>query len=94
MIDDDKARRGSTRRLHDPAFVSRLEREGYRVLTLRTKVGRGWKTYRKAVAHLKAWGQLPPWTFVQPSTPARPGSPVCLSARVLGVWVKNPLKTV
>ncbi len=34
------------------------------------------------------------WTYVLQDTPVKKGSEVCLCARVLGVWIMNPLKTV
>ena len=34
------------------------------------------------------------WTSVLPDTPVKKGAEVCLCARVLGVWIMNPLKTV
>jgi uncharacterized protein (UPF0548 family) len=76
--------------------TKKLRSEGYRICSRRVKVGEGWKTYRRAKSNLQNWNHvnLLGWTSVLPDTAVKTGSEFCLNARVLGVWIMNPLKTV
>mmetsp|Transcript_7688 Transcript_7688/g.14295 ORF Transcript_7688/g.14295 Transcript_7688/m.14295 type:complete len:199 (-) Transcript_7688:1551-2147(-) len=87
--------RGGTKKLDDEEEVKAFKSNGYRVCSRKVRVGEGWGTYRKAKSKLKDWRQVQlGWTSVLPDTPVKKGAEVCLCARVLGVWIMNPLKTV
>lgn len=61
----------------------------------RHQVGYGKETYESTKKLLQHWGQFQlPWAQVSPDTPLAPGTPVCVSANVFGLWTGVPLKVV
>ena len=59
----------------------------------RLKVGYGRDTYAATKELLGRWGQFQlPWAQVDAATPIAPGGPVCVAARVFGLWTAVPLQ--
>lgn len=59
------------------------------------QVGYGRSTYNHTKDLLQSWGQFQlPWAQVQPNTPTKPGTPVCVTANVFGLWTAVPLQIV
>ncbi|QDZ19875.1 DUF1990 domain-containing protein [Chloropicon primus] len=84
-----------TKDLEDASRVKDLKSRGYRICSRKVQVGHGWDDYRKAKSKLKAWEHVKlGWTAVVPDAPPKRGSDFCICARVLGIWITNPLNTV
>jgi Domain of unknown function (DUF1990) len=65
------------------------------VLAPSPQVGYGRHTYESTKRLLTRWGQFQlPWACVHEATPTAPGTPVCVSAQVFGVWTAVPLQVV
>ncbi|KAF6249420.1 hypothetical protein COO60DRAFT_970618 [Scenedesmus sp. NREL 46B-D3] len=61
----------------------------------RIKVGYGKKAYEATKNLLASWGQFQlPWAQVDSATPIKPGSNVCVTANVFGLWTAVPLQVV
>uniref|UniRef100_A0A383WMU3 DUF1990 domain-containing protein n=1 Tax=Tetradesmus obliquus TaxID=3088 RepID=A0A383WMU3_TETOB len=61
----------------------------------RIKVGYGKRTYEATKDLLCSWGHFQlPWAQVDPATPIKPGSNVCVTANVFGLWTAVPLQIV
>jgi uncharacterized protein (UPF0548 family) len=59
------------------------------------QVGYGKKTYRATKDLLTSWGHFQlPWAQVDAATPIKPGSNVCVTANVFGLWTAVPLQIV
>lgn len=62
---------------------------------LRCQVGYGKKAYEATKNLLASWGQFQlPWAQVDSATPIKPGSNVCVTANVFGLWTAVPLQVV
>lgn len=60
-----------------------------------TQVGYGRKTYTFTKDLLLSWGQFQlPWAQVDAHTGTAPGTPVCVTANVFGLWTAVPLEIV
>jgi len=60
-----------------------------------TQVGYGRKTYNFTRDLLLSWGQFQlPWAQVDPATSTKPGTAVCVTANVFGLWTAVPLEVV
>jgi uncharacterized protein (UPF0548 family) len=59
------------------------------------QVGYGKQTYTATKDLLTSWGQFQlPWAQVDAATPTKPGSNVCVTANVFGLWTAVPLQIV
>lgn len=59
------------------------------------QVGYGRKTYQATKDLVSHWGHFQlPWAQVDPATPIKASEPVCVTAKVFGVWTAVPLKIV
>ncbi|WIA30553.1 hypothetical protein OEZ86_000636 [Tetradesmus obliquus] len=79
-----------------PPLLSAAQEDGWwNVDHERIKVGYGRKTYEATKDMLCSWGQFQlPWAQVDPATPIKPGSNVCVTANVFGLWTAVPLQIV
>lgn len=60
-----------------------------------SQVGYGRKTYNFTRDLLLSWGQFQlPWAQVDPATSTKPGTAVCVTANVFGLWTAVPLEVV
>lgn len=60
-----------------------------------TRVGGGAEDFAAAKRAVSTWKHFQlGWSEVAPGTGATRGDPVCVCARVLGVWIRNPLQVV
>lgn len=69
---------------------------GYDTDAARTWLGTGPEVYAAACAALRAWQMFPAgWTCILPAdAPIRPGTPLTMNARFLGLWWHNSCRIV
>eukprot|EP00877_Chromochloris_zofingiensis_P012387 jgi/Chrzof1/7401/Cz02g21410.t1 len=61
----------------------------------RVKVGYGKQTFEDTKRLVSSWGHFQlPWAQVRQDTAIKPGNPVCVTARVFGIWTAVPLQVL
>mmetsp|Transcript_4551 Transcript_4551/g.8484 ORF Transcript_4551/g.8484 Transcript_4551/m.8484 type:complete len:217 (+) Transcript_4551:157-807(+) len=75
-----------------PPLSNAAAKYGYQIDHNRVKLGYGGEVYEKAKKVLNRWGHFQlGWAEVDPTTPVETGTGVCVQAKVLFLWTRNPL---
>uniref|UniRef100_A0A061RK60 Upf0548 protein n=1 Tax=Tetraselmis sp. GSL018 TaxID=582737 RepID=A0A061RK60_9CHLO len=78
-----------------PPLPDKLRDQNWNVDHTRVKLGSGKMVYRRAKSAVQEWRHFQlGWTSVEPTTPILKDSKVCVVARALLVWTRNPLQIV
>jgi len=78
-----------------PPLAAELVQERWAVDHTRVQVGTGRATYEKGKRALQSWRHFQlGWTTVDPSTKVKKGEKVCVVARAILPWTRNPLEIV